>query len=90
MTERVLFSRGGSTHPLGKFDDEIRVDFHSSVRDVIRSKASEAGIGESEFVRLILYSHAYGGYDEYERTCNERNRAALGLAPSSSSDKRTG
>lgn len=86
----VRFARNGSSHPLGKMDDEIRIDIHSIVRDLLRSKAHDAGMTEAEFIRNILYSHAYGGYEEYERILNERMRAALGIVTSHATQQRTG
>ena len=35
----IVFSRSGSTHPLGKLDDEFRIDCHSAVRNILRGMA---------------------------------------------------
>ena len=73
----VVFSRSGSTHPLGKLDDEIRFDAHSSVRDLARSMAGEVGMNESEYLRHIVYSHVFGGEEAYKSLLLDRLSAVF-------------
>jgi len=76
----IVFSRSGSTHPLGKLDDEFRIDCHSAVRNILRGMAADAAMPESEFIRHILYAHAFGGVDEYKSAMSARLDAMFGSA----------
>ena len=83
----IAFSRSGSTHPLGKLDDEFRIDCHSSVRNILRGMAADAAMPESEFIRHILYAHAFGGVDEYKSAMSARLDAMFGSARPSPAGK---
>ena len=80
MSDEGLFARSGSTHPLGKLDDELRVDCHSAVRDLLRGMAHETGMSESEYIRHIVYAHAFGGADAYKSAMSARLDAMFGSA----------
>jgi len=89
MTDQIAFARGGSSHPLGKLDDEFRIDCHSQVRNILRGMAAEVGLTESEYERHILYAHAFGGPDAYKSAMSSRLDAMFRTPATQAGDGRT-
>lgn len=59
--DKVLFSRNGSSHPLGKLDSELpKIKVPEALMLEIFQRSSRSGVSVSEYMREVLMIHAFG------------------------------
>lgn len=73
-SDRTMFSRSGTSNPLGKNSAEIKVLVPDELRLRLQTLATLRSMNTSEYVRDVLMVHVYGQFEVLRMKSEGNNR----------------